>query len=212
MRLLCLLFSFILLSACSNRQAIQFNKTKSDDYWYCQSGANKEWKCSDAPANFKPKAASRSAISSNDSTNQPQFKKALASFQKDLEPLEVQQQTTPEVPQPIEKEEVGREPKKVIEPAIINPAEQAIVSSMTVNNPWLVQLAAFTNRTKAQQYLETINFDMLGKQEIISTNVEQKTWYQVVLRGFADKASAQQAATEVVKQHPKIKPWVRKSR
>lgn len=90
---------------------------------------------------------------------------------------------------------------------------KAMVTTATTQRPsteqsiWLVQLAAFQNRAKAERFL--VDHDQISNLKIKETYVAGAQWYRVVAYSGASRNEATAIANDIKQQHPAITPWVR---
>jgi len=75
-----------------------------------------------------------------------------------------------------------------------------------------IQLAAFTSRPSALEFLAKQGLGDRDNVVVVATNSRGRQWHAVLLGPYADKSAAGTASSAVVAQYPSMTPWIRSIR
>lgn len=218
--LLLILASYVLAGCTSVKQAEQAEQK----HWYCVAGEQKQWRCGNdssaysalvkAPAQtdtvepvetveFKDPDSENLDFENIESENIDSDSFESESFDSDkaaqiAEIQEPESSTEPSSTEPLSVEPFSVElPSSELQPSA--DSEQ----STDLIGPWLIQLAAYSEYQNAQKLANSVD-----NAKVIATRIKGKDYFNVLLDGLADQASAQSQANDI-QQQIAIKPWPR---
>lgn len=222
-----LLFAFLsvmgfCLSGCASNSNNSFDENSANQRWhYCgpanQNIRSRTWDCGDTRPEPIVSLPQQNAEPAFVESRAPQSSSYTPDVQLSSEPEPVKVVSTSKM---VSKPELEAHSKEV-HSKIINDAPEPepepepkkarqVIKPFEYNNGnWLVQLAAFQQRSKAERFL--VNHDQISNLKIEDIFVAGKQWYRVIAYSGASRDEAKAIAQDISLQYPAIKPWIRKA-